>query len=345
MGIEEKARAYDEALERAKKYNIDDAHACQGTIVKLIFPELKESEDEKIMKRIHLCLDECVHSDIIRDYERDECLTYLEKQKESLHISETCKENADSFTDEDERIRKELIEQVQFIIPDKSEFDEEGNILPAYKQRIDKYVDCLEKQKPAKWSEDIKTNLDRALQIVKAAKGNLQGYQSDDGIYECDKAIETIELILQNGIETRKPAEWNFPYGVKETVDKLIAIAECLEMDGDCLLNGHTGTECGKFLRELARKQVECKSVEWSEEDEDMRDTIIRDLKRLGGDIVNIKSAYKAEIDWLKSLGPSWKPSEEQMEALRRAVNKLAKSDVADSVRLSIMFDNLKKLM
>lgn len=38
-----------------------------------------------------------------------------------------------------------------------------------------------------------------------------------------------------------------------------------------------------------------------------------------------------------------WKPSYEQMVALRRAVNKLAKTDVADSVRLSIMYDHLKR--
>ena len=43
-------------------------------------------------------------------------------------------------------------------------------------------------------------------------------------------------------------------------------------------------------------------------------------------------------------MKPQWKPSEEQMEALRKAVNKLANTDVADSVRLSIMYDNLKKL-
>lgn len=64
----------------------------------------------------------------------------------------------------------------------------------------------------------------------------------------------------------------------------------------------------------------------------------------------DIDKAFK-ESDWATILryaekySPSWKPSEEQMEALRRAVNKLAKSDVADSVRLSIMYDNLKKLI
>lgn len=60
----------------------------------------------------------------------------------------------------------------------------------------------------------------------------------------------------------QKSVNWHFPYGKNETVDKLIAIAECLEMDGDCLFNGYTGIECGKFLRDLARKQAECKSID-----------------------------------------------------------------------------------
>ena len=40
-----------------------------------------------------------------------------------------------------------------------------------------------------------------------------------------------------------------------------------------------------------------------------------------------------------------WKPTYEQMEALRKAVNKLADTEVADSVRLSIMYDHLKELI
>jgi len=62
------------------------------------------------------------------------------------------------------------------------------------------------------------------------------------------------------------------------------------------------------------KKLYEQKFIEWSKEDEDMRDTIIRDLKRLGGDIVNIKPAYKAEIDWLKSLKDRVQPKQEWSE-------------------------------
>lgn len=60
----------------------------------------------------------------------------------------------------------------------------------------------------------------------------------------------------------QKPVEWDYPYGENETIDKLMAIAECLEMDEGFLYNGYTGTECVKFLRDLARKQIECKPTD-----------------------------------------------------------------------------------
>ena len=90
LTIEEKAKRYGEALERAKKLQ----ETCDSTAVvgwcEYIFPELKESEDE--------------------------------------------------------RIRKELIEQVAYIIPNDDEVDSEGNALSTYQKRIDKYRAWLEKQ-------------------------------------------------------------------------------------------------------------------------------------------------------------------------------------------------------
>lgn len=52
MTPEEKARAYDEALAKAKEqYNYPCMRSCMG-ILEEIFPELKESEDEKIRKAL-----------------------------------------------------------------------------------------------------------------------------------------------------------------------------------------------------------------------------------------------------------------------------------------------------
>lgn len=53
----------------------------------------KESEDEMIRKDIVVSVELR-----LTQSEKAEIYAYLEKLKESLHISETCKENADSFT-------------------------------------------------------------------------------------------------------------------------------------------------------------------------------------------------------------------------------------------------------
>ena len=111
LTIEQKAQRYDEALKRAKNtievnQTIPDIVEC----VESLFPELKESEDE--------------------------------------------------------RIRKELIEQVVYIVPNNDEVDSEGNVLSTYQKRIDKYRAWLEKQggqKPVEWSEEDKVILNNII--------------------------------------------------------------------------------------------------------------------------------------------------------------------------------------
>ena len=90
-------------------------------------------------------------------------------------------------------------------------------------------------------------------------------------------------------------------------------------------------------------KQKEQNPSEWSEEDEKMCSAILQDL-------ANIKVAFpkvsiQEEFDWLKSLRPHphWKPSEEQMESLKRA----AEYDfyAGNGATLRILYNDLKKLM
>ena len=58
LSIEEKAKAYDKALEKAKQFHNGELFAeCNGNLVEYIFPELCEPEDEKIRKAIHIYLD------------------------------------------------------------------------------------------------------------------------------------------------------------------------------------------------------------------------------------------------------------------------------------------------
>lgn len=54
--IEQKAKAYDEAIERAKKWynapNSDKMPTYANRVIGEIFPELRESEDERVRKEI-----------------------------------------------------------------------------------------------------------------------------------------------------------------------------------------------------------------------------------------------------------------------------------------------------
>ena len=101
--------------------------------------------------------------------------------------------------------------------------------------------------------------------------------------------------VASKAVFRQKPADWSYPYGRNETVDRLVAIAGCLEVDGDCLFNGYSGTECGKFLRDLARKQVECKPAECIKTEELAE---------------HIKAEFESFRNLLKKKGIDYQPAE-----------------------------------
>ena len=78
----------------------------------------------------------------------DRADTLMKKEGKKLNVIPICKYIFPEFdtVSEDERIRKELIEQIAYIIPNDDEVDDEGNALPSYQERIDKYRAWLEKQ-------------------------------------------------------------------------------------------------------------------------------------------------------------------------------------------------------
>ena len=80
LSLKEKAKRYDEALERAKKWfnpEEPDSYTC---IVESIFPELYESEDEKIKKAIIGLIKEIKNQPLKRLEDWDKYIAWLEKQ-------------------------------------------------------------------------------------------------------------------------------------------------------------------------------------------------------------------------------------------------------------------------
>ena len=85
MTQEEKARAYDEALALAKRLISNNCTEVEKLCLKCVFPELKESEDERIRKALCEFISDTLGDELDGyDISKNEALTYLEKQKEPL---------------------------------------------------------------------------------------------------------------------------------------------------------------------------------------------------------------------------------------------------------------------
>ena len=154
-------KKYNEALEQAKK----ELAACgsmdcdAARLIFRLFPQLRESEDEKIRKWLITQLE----TNYKGNYWANKAIEYLEKQKESLHISETCKENAEYFTSQCGDNRFEIIDKAKRDIIAKTNIEsspDEMKVLDSFLFRawqmgwLGKYDVIVPKQKPAEWSEE-----------------------------------------------------------------------------------------------------------------------------------------------------------------------------------------------
>ena len=98
LSIEEKAKRYDKAIERAKAYK------GLRSEMEIIFPELRESEDERIRNFISnelVCLRATDEKGTVRYNELTEAIAYLEKQGEQKPIE---------WSEEDEKRLNHIIQ-------------------------------------------------------------------------------------------------------------------------------------------------------------------------------------------------------------------------------------------
>jgi len=85
LSIEEKAKRYDEALEKAKQFHDRDLFAeCNGNLVEYIFLELKEREDEKIRKELIRAFKSLNTIKVWNGIERTDILDWLERQNSNV---------------------------------------------------------------------------------------------------------------------------------------------------------------------------------------------------------------------------------------------------------------------
>ena len=108
LSIEQKAKRYDEAIEIAKKIN-NEQQAQPFNVMTRVFPELKESEDERIRKDLIIYLRSVLSNKKYGDKFIEDWIAWLEKQGKTSPVFSNSSnigkdEQKQEWSEEDEKM-------------------------------------------------------------------------------------------------------------------------------------------------------------------------------------------------------------------------------------------------
>ena len=298
-------KEYNKALEKARKlYNDAKANEYKSDMedYESIFPELAESEDERIRKWLYdyfSTIKEMIW--IHRDITCEQILDWLEKQKECVS------NNFDDVWDEEDC--EEIIAEGQKLTPRFKELLKE--VCHAWYDRGAK----LEKQQEnPNFADSIPSD------CVSDAKCEDRWHKVGDSLPDNGRLVLANDC-LGNTLLARYDGEGNWEVSV---------------YDNDDYYCRNTIT---KWCEIPSEKQKEQKSAERSEEDEEILKLLILNIGRykyFGGMsserilafLKSLRPQYHGDVTMTEAYkmgkeageASSWKPSEEQMEALESAV-------------------------
>lgn len=279
MTQEQKAKAYDEAIERAK--TLYNSVFVNNDVLEQIFPELKESEDEKIRKELIAFLKE--NHETGRAEETwslsgiERWIAWLEKQKEP----------DGTWTEEDDAKVKVMCK--------------EGDLKPSERAWLKELKNRIVKkeQKPVHTAKEMWKEM--RLEVYAQASGNRhEPNYSDDStkMFSLCDIDEIFEKIGNSTVESQ-PVEWS-DTDMKEARDNIISACRDWERGEQTTFLPIAAARARYFLEHLTEPKQE-----WSEEDESMLNLIVTDV-RLGqrkcGVGTDEWNARSKAVRWLKSL-------------------------------------------
>ena len=151
LTIEEKAKAYDNLIERLKDFQFEYRFSAFSDTIERYFPELKEPEEEKIRKDLISFLDDIWHlgkNANFDKWDKSDCsnwIAWLEKQGESVEINPT-----------------EFDTRLQGTCQPPDEIIEES-----HQDNADHIIDIVtEQEKPSEWSEEDENEYNHILKIL-----------------------------------------------------------------------------------------------------------------------------------------------------------------------------------
>lgn len=308
-------KAYKDALERAKKLLLGNEHSNTiRSYFEHIFPELAESEDERIRKRLLKYFQDfrpVCDNEFLPPFTIDDILAYLEKQKEKKFDFELIKQAwyMEGYKD------REFGKESKWIVK-TGEGGPEYELNPKYGQKLvqdqkpsgDKYQQELKAtdrwqegyeagynaaSKPAEWSEKRIADIFEKVGLAKIVRE-----QGNDAL---TNAVQSAMIELRKVENT----EWSEE---KKVLDYLI---EFIYRSDEDIFPERGGVSKLDILTYLEKQKWQ--KPAWSEEDSvHLANAILSAEEKWGTESCTAK--------WLKSLRPSWKPSEEQMRDLEGTI-------------------------
>jgi hypothetical protein len=334
LSIEEKAKRYDEALEKSKiLYE-------QGTITEslcYVFPELKKNEDEKIRNELLLDIPKVFPHDKAFKY-----ITWLEKQGEQKHETPIPRFNIGDWV----------------IAHNKDAYQVIG--FNTYDYRLQHYLGG-KMNYPFKYESDLKpwTIQDaKDGDVLVTENKNIFIFKSISNFTVYDycglyfgKFTESSASV--NG-STAVQLPTDYVPATKEQRDTLIkAMKEAgYEWDAEKKELKKIEFSPDDYIEESHQQQADDlidmvteKLAEWSEEDEEMHRKCICAMRASACGFPEEEKFVEQVDNWFKSLKDryTWKPSEKQMEALKNAIHIKPYENPSDSL-LWGLYEQLKKL-
>lgn len=252
---------------------------------------------------------------------------------------------------EDEKIRNEIID----FIYDKTDTRE-------LREKSNSWLTWLEKQKPMEDFNGDDYGIDslwHAITILEKTLGEVEGYQTDDGILEHKCAITAVRKLAKERRE-QKPVEWSEED--ERNASYICAALDCYYRFREDRNNTNGQEDLDKARNWLYNKLKSLRpqpKQEWSEEDENIRKELLVHCQKLSEASNAIKLAdeyakYNSWVALLKSLKErvqpqnTWKPSDEQMEAMNTLIINIVRNplllDNFTQANLKTLYDDLKKL-
>ena len=281
---------YKEALARARDLHKDLVEMENNMITKaceIIFPELAESEDEKIRKELINFFKE---DDVVLTHTNEEYAAWLEKQKPSEKIEAkcVCKDIPEDEFEKMTNLQKCLVKMIRY--------SDYNGIIAAIKQFSNLIEAVVKKeQKPV----ETRTTGYWNVSEMKTPEESL-GISSEEYRQIVDECIFGKQ-------KEQKPVEWN-----EETENRINALALSFLSEQGIIPNLYANQIIGAY-RKGYHQALNDTSAEWSKEDEEHISTITNVLEDRKNEQTEVGvKILDDEISWLKSLHPQ--PKQEWSE-------------------------------